>query len=161
MKLIAPIAIAATLVFALLASAAHASTSTLRPATEKQVIVLINKVRVDHGLHRLTLDTKLRNAARYHSRDEMTNDYFSHDGPSGTFGVRIDRYVHRALAAENICYGTGGWSKASGIVSLWMHSPEHRQIILTPSLRRVGVGVAFGTFKGQPGTGMATADFST
>lgn len=161
MKLIAPIAIAATLVFALYASAAHASTSTLRPATEKQVIVLINKVRTDHGLRRLTLDPKLRNAARYHSRDEMTHNYFSHNGPTGTFGVRLDRYVHRALVAENICYGTAGWSKASGVVSLWMHSPEHRQIILTPSLRRIGVGVAFGTFQGQPGTGMATADFST
>lgn len=164
MKITAPIALtalAATLVLALYTSAAHASTSTFRPATEKQVIVLINKVRADHGLHRLTANASLQRAARYHSNDELTNGYFSHDGPTGTFGKRIDRYVHRALAAENICYGTGGWAKASGIVSLWMHSPEHRQIILTPALRHIGVGVAFGTFQGQAGTGMTTADFSS
>jgi uncharacterized protein YkwD len=43
----------------------------------------------------------------------------------------------------------------------WMHTPEHRRMILTPDLRLVGFGVATGTFEGQAGVAMATADFSS
>ena len=41
-----------------------------------------------------------------------------------------------------------------------MHSPTHRHIILMPSLRRIGLGVAVGTFQGNADAVMATADFS-
>ena len=47
------------------------------------------------------------------------------------------------------------------MVSSWMESPEHRAIILTADLRRVGFGVATGTFKGQNAVSLATADFSS
>jgi hypothetical protein len=41
-----------------------------------------------------------------------------------------------------------------------MHSPTHRHIILLRELRRVGLGVAVGTFDGSRGAAMATADFA-
>ena len=44
---------------------------------------------------------------------------------------------------------------------LWMNSPPHRRIILMPTLHRVGLGVALGSFKGNNGAVMATADFSS
>ena len=47
------------------------------------------------------------------------------------------------------------------MMDAWMHSPEHRNIILTPDLRLVGMGIATGTYRGQHGTAMATADFSS
>jgi uncharacterized protein YkwD len=47
------------------------------------------------------------------------------------------------------------------MVQTWMQSPEHRSVILTPDLRRVGLGVATGTYKGQDSVSMATADFSS
>ena len=45
-------------------------------------------------------------------------------------------------------------------MQLWMHSPKHRDIILMKGLRRVGLGVAIGTFAGSHGAAMATADFA-
>ena len=44
---------------------------------------------------------------------------------------------------------------------MWMHSPAHRHIILMPTLHRVGLGVATGSFHGSDETVMATADFSS
>ena len=35
-------------------------------------------------------------------------------------------------------------------MQLWMHSPTHRDIILMKGLRRVGLGVAIGTYRRQP-----------
>jgi uncharacterized protein YkwD len=49
----------------------------------------------------------------------------------------------------------------AGLVDSWMHSPDHRRVILTPELRRVGIGIATGTFLGGGNTTVATADFST
>ncbi len=61
---------------------------------------------------------------------------------------------------ENIAWGTGKYGSPEGLVKLWMNSPAHRKIILTRSLKRVGLGVAIGTFDGSPGAAMATADFA-
>ena len=47
------------------------------------------------------------------------------------------------------------------MVKSWMQSPEHRSIILTADLRRVGLGVATGTYEGQDAVSLATADFSS
>lgn len=159
MKITSLIALALTLVALIGATAAHAA--TFKPSTEAKVIVLINQIRAQHGLHTLTPSGSLQRAARFHSNDEMARGYFAHDSTNESWSTRVERYTKRSLIAENICYGTVGWAKPAGIVSLWMASPPHRKIILTPSLRRIGVGVAMGTFQGQAGTGMTTADFSS
>ena len=62
---------------------------------------------------------------------------------------------------ENIAWGTGSYGTAEGIVSLWMHSPTHRHVILLRDLHRVGLGIATGRYQGTPGAVMATADFSS
>jgi hypothetical protein len=41
-----------------------------------------------------------------------------------------------------------------------MHSPPHRAIILTAGLHRVGLGLVLGTYDGNSGAVMATADFA-
>ena len=42
-----------------------------------------------------------------------------------------------------------------------MNSPPHRAIILTGELKRVGLGLASGTFQNTPGAIVATADFAS
>lgn len=131
-------------------------------AAEARTIVLINQIRAQHGLHSLRLDPKLAHAAREHSTNMLTRGYFDHDGPDGTFEARLDHFApRRACVAENIALGSGSYSKAAGIVNAWMHSAGHRDVILTPQLRRVGVGVAYGTWQGDAGVALATADFSS
>lgn len=148
-------------ILALLVSATASKAATFRGADETRAIALINQVRSSHGLKPLHADPRLRAAARGHSQNMLSHGYFEHDGPDGAFGARLARYVNRSMIAENIAWGTGRYSTASGIVSTWMHSPGHRAIILMPGLRRIGLGIAHGGFQGNAGAAMATADFSS
>jgi uncharacterized protein YkwD len=128
--------------------------------TEGQVLVLLNGIRHEHGLASLTGSVALRNAARSHSSDMLKRGYFAHNSPHQGFGARIRHFLDSPLVGENIAWGTGQYGTARGIVTAWMHSPEHRRIILMGSLHRVGLGVATGTFKGTHDAVMTTADFS-
>ena len=130
-------------------------------SSESRVLALLNDIRKDHGLSKLQASVALRNAARSHSADMLKRGYFEHDGPNESFDKRIRRFLKSPLVGENIAWGTGRYGSPEGIVSLWMHSPTHRKIILMPSLHRVGLGVAIGSFQGNAGAVMATADFSS
>jgi uncharacterized protein YkwD len=142
-------------------AAAQASTrSAYSASTEGQVLGLLNGIRHEHGLSTLRGSVALRNAARSHSSDMLKRGYFEHNSPHESFDKRIRRYLKSPLVGENIAWGTGSYGTARGIVSLWMHSPAHRHIILMPSLHRVGLGVATGRLKGAPDAVMTTADFS-
>jgi uncharacterized protein YkwD len=129
-------------------------------STERSVLSLLNDVRHEHGLPAFVASSALRGAAREHSSDMLTHGYFEHNNPRESFDKRIRRFLKSPLVGENIAWGTGKYASAEGIVSLWMHSPPHRRIILMSTLRRVGLGVATGSFQGNPGAVMATADFS-
>ncbi|MDX6596380.1 MAG: hypothetical protein QOE87_267 [Gaiellales bacterium] len=130
-------------------------------STERGVLVLLNDIRHAHGLSAFVASTALHGAAREHSSDMLKRGYFEHDGPSESFDKRIRRFLKSPLVGENIAWGTGSYGSAEGIVGLWMHSPAHRRIILMPTLRRVGLGVATGSFQGNQGAVMATADFAS
>ena len=133
---------------------------TYKSTSEQQVIVLLNQIRAEHKLSPLTANTQLRNAARAHSTDMLRRGFFDHNSPSETWDTRIGRYLKASVTGENIAWGTGSYGSADGIVKQWMNSPPHRAIILTAGLKRVGLGLATGTFQGTPGAVMATADFA-
>jgi uncharacterized protein YkwD len=130
-------------------AASQAGTISYQSASEQQVLTLLNQVRQAHRLPRLTLSMPLRGAARAHSLDMLQNAYFDHgaDDAAGTHG-------------ETIAWGVGSYGTPSGLVGQWMHSAPHRALILTPGLRRVGIGIALGTFGTTRNAVMATADFS-
>jgi uncharacterized protein YkwD len=140
------------------AQAANAVTYTA--SSESRVLVLLNGIRHAHGLAPLAPSIALRSAAREHTTDMLRHGYFEHDSSTETFDKRIHRHLASSLVGENIAWGTGRYGTPEGLVSLWMHSPSHRRIILMAGLHRVGLGIATGSFKGQPGAIMATADFS-
>ena len=147
---------------ALLATPAlgQAATKTTKVSSEQQVLVLLNEIRADHNLTPFTTNTQLRNAARAHSADMLKNGYFEHDGPKESWDARIARYLKSPLTGENIAWGSGSYGSPNGIVTQWMNSPTHRAIILTPALKRIGLGLITGTYDKTPGAVMATADFS-
>jgi uncharacterized protein YkwD len=135
-------------------TAAHQATS------EQRVLSLLNDIRRQHGLSIFTASTQLRDAARSHSADMIQNNYFGHDSPSEAWDVRVSRYLKSSLIGEDIAWGSGSYGTPEGIVSLWMHSPAHRRIILMAGMHRAGLGISAGAFNGTPGTVMATADFA-
>jgi uncharacterized protein YkwD len=136
------------------------SRASYRSSTERVVFQLLNTIRREHHLPPFTFSAALRSSAREHSSDMLTHQYFEHDGPHESFDHRIRRHLDSTLVGENIAWGTGRFSTPEGLVKLWMHSPTHRHIILLRELRRVGLGVAIGTFEGSQDAAMATADFA-
>ena len=130
-------------------------------AARHAVACLINKRRRHHHLQRLDSDDALVKAAQEHS-DAMTADnFFAHNGSDGTPASRASWAGYAKGAAkwgigENLGFGTGRLGTPKSIVSAWMQSGEHRDVILSKRWRQIGVGVTIGSPLGPDGKGMAT-----
>jgi uncharacterized protein YkwD len=142
------------------APAVSAEVKAASHALEGPVVALFNEQRAAHGLEPLRADAKLAEVACGHSADMLQHQYFAHDDARGTWSERIRRHVTRSEVGEILSYGSGEYATPAGLLKAWMQSPEHRGIILTPELRRVGLGAATGTYEGEAGVSLVTADFS-
>ena len=107
---------------------------------------------------------QLRAAALRHSHDMMARDYFAHTSPTGsTLSHRITRsgfvdgYAWRA--GETLAWGWGTRSGATATVRAWMHSSEHREILLSATFRRIGISRTCGRFKHHSSACVWTADW--
>jgi len=144
----------AVVVLLVAAPAAGAATMT---SPENALLRQMNTVRAQHGLKPLRFDTRLEQAARFHSREMLSNDVFQH----GAFASRMVRFrIQGTLAGENLAWGNGALGTPSGVVAAWLASPEHRANLLRPSFRRVGIGELTGSFLGHGGVRVVTADFA-
>jgi len=153
----------AILVLFLAAPAASANVSLTKP--ERQLLALVNHVRVTHKLPALRINAKLERAARSHSREMAAKDYFDHDSCNGqTFSQRLISFGYTTSGCtywqvgECIAYGAGSSGSPKATFKSWMKSPQHRKIILTGSLRQVGLGRALGAYKGTTGCVFFTLD---
>ena len=115
------------------------TTSSTVTSYEQEVIRLVNEIRVQNGLGRLTYDWELGRVARYKSQDMHDNRYFSHTSPVyGTpFQMMKSFGITYRSAGENIARGQ---ASPQAVVNAWMNSSGHRANILNPSFTRIGVG---------------------
>ena len=106
---------------------------------EQEVILLVNEIRVQNGLAKLTYDWELGRVARYKSQDMHDNRYFSHTSPVyGTPFQMIKSFgITYRSAGENIARGQ---TSPQAVVNAWMNSSGHRANILNASFTRIGVG---------------------
>jgi hypothetical protein len=93
----------------------------------------------------------------------VARQYFSHDSLDGrTFidRLRAAGYIpsdQRWLVGENLAWGTGSLATARSIVAAWMNSPGHRENILRPQFREIGLGIAPGNPAASDGAGATYA----
>jgi uncharacterized protein YkwD len=152
---------AATVAWHPSAAAAQASAGGGQEAT----LCFLNTERANAGLHPVRLDDRLASAARAHSSDMVTRGYFAHVSPSGEpLAQRVAstgwmRGRRRWALGETLAWGTGSLATPAAIVAAWMRSPPHREIVLRPGFRRVGIGIVAGTPFGQADGATYTADF--
>lgn len=132
------------------------------PRTE--LLGQINAVRVAHGLRPVAAARLLHGVALGHSDDMILRDYFGHTSPSGW--TLKDRLTHSGFvrgyiwtAGETLAWGLGPTATPLATVEAWLHSPEHRAILLSPSWRQVGISRACGHFLGHVGACVWTADW--
>jgi uncharacterized protein YkwD len=129
--------------------------------TERRVIRLVNRIRARHGLRRLRANRRLAVAASTHTGDMLRRDFLSHASSDGTdMSTRVRRYTGtKRWIGENIV-AMSGRATARKAVRMWMHSPPHRAILLSPSGRRIGVGKRRGKLGSAP-RAVITADLSS
>jgi uncharacterized protein YkwD len=110
-------------------------------AFEAQVVTLVNAERAGAGCAAVAVDDRLTTAARAHSADMASRDYFSHTTPEGVdFATRISAAGYRwSGAGENIAKGQ---RTPQDVMTSWMSSPGHRANILNCGFKNLGVGVA-------------------
>jgi uncharacterized protein YkwD len=147
-------------------AAAVADDATLMQAVDS-VLCLVNEERAERGLPPVRASRLLRRSAQAHSRDMVARRYFSHVTPGGK-GVRR-RVVHSGYArkrrafkvGETIAWGTNQLGTPAQLVSSFMSSPAHRDILLDGSFRDVGIGLVLDApVAGAPGAGATlTLDF--
>lgn len=141
---------------------ARGGSSRLDP-TERRVVRLINRNRVAFGLKRVSVSKALSRSANAHSRDMLRRNFFAHNSSNGTpFDARVRRYRRAARIGENLAYVPRGGraGQARRIVSMWLNSPGHRAVLLSPGFRRIGVARRTGTLGSVRAT-VYTADFTS
>jgi uncharacterized protein YkwD len=93
------------------------------------------------------VNKQLRGVATSQVATMIRWDYFADIRPTGQTPlslVSVTSYpAHAADVAvgQNIAWGTGSYSTPAHIVSEWMASPPHREVILTASYRDTGIAV--------------------
>lgn len=106
---------------------------------EHEVLRLTNQQRTALGLPPLSWNEQLTTAARKHSEDMATRGFFDHTNPSGIDAAqRVSNagYSYN-WTGENIA---SGYPSPTKVMEGWMNSPGHRQNILSPNYRELGVG---------------------
>jgi len=87
----------------------------------------------------LSMNGELRCAARNHSMDMGTRDYFSHSSPEGEGpGERLNHAGYSPSTwGENIAWG---YESPEAVVSGWMGSDGHCANIMNANFTQIGVG---------------------
>ena len=108
-------------------------------AAEEKMLSLINQERFSRGLLQLESWNKLTDVARSHCEDMLKRGYFSHYTPDGLspFDRMAQADISFNYAGENLALAPSVDLAMKGL----MQSPGHRENILSPNFRRVGIGV--------------------
>jgi uncharacterized protein YkwD len=150
------VAVFAAVFCALLVVPSGLAAAKLTPA-ESGLLRAVNAARAAHGLGTVRFDATLTRAARSHSAEMVRGNYFAH----GAFRTRMIRFhVRGPFVGENLAWGTGSFASPQTVIREWLASPEHRANLLRPSFTRIGIGASTGTFLGNGGATVLTADFA-
>lgn len=137
---------------------------------EAELLSLHNETRAEHGAPPLCVEKRLAAVAGAHSKDMIERDFYSHETPEGvTPAQRVQSagYDYSSMA-ENIHLkevsrmGRPSTRDLGATFEDWMESPGHRENLLNPALKEVGIGVATGmTQKEMRPMGAYTVNFGT
>jgi uncharacterized protein YkwD len=116
-----------------------ATTLSLDPADESQMISDVNAVRADAGLPPLASDHKLSSIARAYARDMAKRRYFGHRNPEGQdVANRLELAgVPYQYVGENIAFVESENAAMEG----FLNSSGHRANILSSRYTRIGIGI--------------------
>lgn len=105
-----------------------------------EVLMAVNQERGTRGLAALAALSQCVLEAQSHATDMVQRDFFAHDSPTETTSQRFARFgLANSYWGENIA---AGYKSAAQVMAGWMSSTGHRNNILSPNFRSMGVGMA-------------------
>jgi uncharacterized protein YkwD len=115
--------------------------------TPERVIELTNQKRAELGLAPLTTNSLLNEIAQRKAADMFAFNYWAHVSPSGrdpwSFFKEVGyKYIY---AGENLARD---FMDSTSVVEAWMNSPTHKENIVNPNYKEIGVAVVNGTLNG-------------
>jgi uncharacterized protein YkwD len=122
-----------------------------------ELLRLHNEFRAAHGLEPFCVQKNLMTAAQGHAEDMLRRGYYEHNTPEG---VEHDKRISRAgyacnpqgcYTAENI-HNLPADETMEKVFEDWINSPGHRDNILNPNVREIGIGLKSGQSPERSGT---------
>lgn len=116
--------------------------------TIDEVVRATNQERLSAGLEPLSYSEKLADAARRKAANMLEENYWAHNSPSGKSPwtwIKATGYNY-TYAGENLAKDFGDTSR---MISAWMASPTHRDNIVSPKYKEIGLAVVPGTLQGS------------
>jgi uncharacterized protein YkwD len=126
---------------------------------EQSLLTAINSARAAAGVSPLRPSAALTSAATWQSQVLARAGILDHTSPDGsTLTVRLARarWHGTGQAGEDLAVAT---SPALAL-SMWMQSPGHRENLLRPTFRTVGLALVRGVWNGRSAL-YVTADFAS
>jgi len=114
-------------------------------AIDASTLCLIDQIRASYHLRPLRSNRELQGVASTQVSDMVHWNYFADNRPPDETPatlIKATRYGAHATSlatGQNIAWGTGAYATPAHVVSEWMASPPHREIILTAYFRDAGV----------------------
>ena len=130
----------AVFIFSVQVAAAQSTwktTSEVPPNFAQEVLELVNYEREKEHLTPLKLSGSLSHYAQIRAK-EITKK-FSHTRPSGYNCFTVIPKPYK-MVGENIA---AGQRSAKEVVEAWMNSPSHRENIMNPKFRELGMGYLY------------------
>ncbi len=112
-------------------------TSQVSENFAKEVLELVNEERAKEHLKPLKLSSSLNHYAQIRAK-EITKK-FSHTRPSGYSCFTVIPKPYK-MVGENIA---AGQRSAEEVVQAWMDSPSHRENIMNPKFKELGMGYLY------------------
>lgn len=109
-----------------------------------QVLQLVNLARAEEALQPVAVSTKLQQVAEDYACRMVEEGFFGHEDPitGQSSGERVisGKYIFHSIG-ENLA---AGQTTAAEVMKSWMESPSHRDVILDPNWKDVGIAVRGG-----------------
>ena len=117
--------------------------------SDEEIIKFTNYYREENDIAELNINQLLMEAAEAKLNDMFQKQYFAHISPEGDdAGIILKEIGYDYLVVgENLARGY--FKDSKDLVDGWMKSPDHRENILNPKFREIGVAQREGKFQGK------------
>lgn len=125
------------------------STLTGASISASVLVDLANETRALYNKPLLTRSEVLDKAATLKGEDMVLKGYFSHDSPEGVTPWHWFNKVGYTFlfAGENLAVN---FTQSANVNNAWLNSPKHRENLLSPDFREIGIATTKGTYNDKP-----------